>query len=401
METQYGNVPRIMWTVVARPNGSRKLVQFQFSEPKPTFGSRIVCENTYFLNSITPLLPMPISDRNSRVLCLGLVLLAPVLVGSAMGCRSLRRSQSNATLAEARKYSLRGAEALQSNKTDDAEALFTESLRRSPQDERAHWGMAEIQWQKGNHAVATRHMQEAARISGNNPELLVRLGEMNLEQGQIAQAQAQADLALNNNRQQAEAWQLRARIASDQGQLQEAMQFYHRSLMAQPDNPPVQLALAELYQRMNRPQRALATLERMSDLRSPESQSATAWLLKGQAMASLGQTNEAKVCLGQATQQAKCDDCQTFLQIAQLNAQLGQVAEARIYLGQVLSRQPAHPEALALQSHLQQHFQSTWQDGLITNTNPTIDTVPVSAPIVGPGPALIEDNPAPTLQTPK
>jgi tetratricopeptide (TPR) repeat protein len=244
-------------------------------------------------------------------------------------------------------------------------------------------------------------MQEAARISGNNPELLVRLGEMNLEQGQIAQAQAQADLALNNNRQQADAWQLRAKIASDQGQLQEAMQFYHRSLMAQTDNPPVQLALAELYQRMNRPQRALATLERMSDLRSPESQSATAWLLKGQAMASLGQTNEAKVCLVQATQQANCDDCQTFLQIAQLNAQLGQVAEARIYLGQVLSRQPAHPEALALQSHLQQHFQATWQDGLITNTTPTIDTVPVSAPIVSPGPALIEDNPAATLQTPK
>lgn len=344
---------------------------------------------------------MPITSRNSRSLYLGLVLLAPVSIGSALGCRSLGRSQSNAALADARKYSLRGAEALQSNKTEDAEALFTESLRRSPQDERAHWGMAEIQWQKGNHAVATKHMQQAASISGNNPELLVRLGEMNLQQGQIAQAQAQADLALNNNRQQADAWQLRGKIASEQGQLQEAMQFYHRALMAQPDNPPVQLALAELYQRMNRPQRALATLERMTDLRSPESQSASAWLLKGQAMASLGQANEAKLCLGQATLQADCNDCQTFLQIAQLNAQLGQVAEARIYLGQVLSRQPAHPEALALQSHLQQHFQATWQDGLITDTNPMIDTLPVSTPIVGGESTLIEDSSSAWLQTPK
>jgi tetratricopeptide (TPR) repeat protein len=257
---------------------------------------------------------------------------------------------------QARQFSLRGADALQMEKHEDAEALFAEALRRCPTDERAHWGMAEVQWSRGNSQTATYHMEEASRMSGNNPDLLVRLGEMHLQAGRWDDAQRQAELALSHHRHHAGAWQLRGRLCEQRQQWQEAIECYHRALMSQPNNPVVQVALAEIYQRQGRSQRALATLERMADLQSSQYEQASTSLLKGQALASLGQIEEAKKCLRDAASQADPDDFRLFLQIAQLHTEVGQWAEARASLGRSLSLQPQNPEALALQQTLDKNF---------------------------------------------
>ena len=102
-------------------------------------------------------------------------LMLTLLVLGSVGCRGLRRGQRDQGLNEARYFSLRGADALQVAKVEDAEALFAEALRRCPNDERAHWGMSEIHSQRGDCQAAAFHMQEAARMSGNNPDLLVKL----------------------------------------------------------------------------------------------------------------------------------------------------------------------------------------------------------------------------------
>ena len=277
----------------------------------------------------------------------------------------------DAGLRQARQFSLRGADALQMQKYDDAEALFAEALRRCPTDERAHWGMAEVQWRRGNCQTATHHMEEASRMSGNNPDLLVRLGEMHLQAGRLDDAQLQADLALSYHRQHAGAWQLRGHICEQRQQWQEAIQCYHRALMSQPNNPTVQVALAGLYQQQGRPQRALATLERMADLQSHEYHSASTWLLKGQALASLGQIEEAKKCLRDASFRADPVDFHLFLQMAQLQTEVGEWAEARANLGHSLSLKPEHPEALALQQKLDQKFALLTAASASTRTTPT------------------------------
>lgn len=256
-------------------------------------------------------------------------------------------------------------------KYEDAEALFAEALRRCPTDERAHWGMAEVQWKQGNTQTAAVHMEEASRMSGNNPDILVRLGEMHLQAGRLADASIQADLALSHNRQHAGAWQLRGHIFEQQQQSQQAIECYHRALMLQPNNPVVQVALASIYQQQGRPQRALATLERMADLQTEEYASASTWLLKGQALASLGQIEEAKKCLRDAALQADPKDFQLFLQMAQLQTEVGQWAEARASLGRSLSMQPENPEALALQQKLDQKFAMLTASSESTRTTPT------------------------------
>jgi Tfp pilus assembly protein PilF len=273
------------------------------------------------------------------------------------GCRSFRQQKhQQAELTTARQFSLRGADALQQQKYDVAEALFSESLRHSPTDERAHWGLAEVLYHRGDCQAAATHLQEASRTSGNNPDLLVRLGEMQMEEGKSEQAMVQADMALAVDWQHARAWELRGRVLESRSQWQEAQEAYHRSLMSQPNNPSVQIALAKIYQVSGRPQRALATLERMSDLQNPQYNAASTWALKGAALVSLGQFEESRVCLREASQRATNKDQQVFLQVAQLQAELGDLADARVNLGRVLSQDPNNPVALNVQQQLEQMF---------------------------------------------
>jgi tetratricopeptide (TPR) repeat protein len=126
--------------------------------------------------------------------------------------------------------------------------------------------------------------------------------------------------------------------------------------MSQPNNPSVQIALATIYQRSGRPQRALATLERMSDLQNPQFDSASTWALKGAALASLGQVDQSRLCMKEAAQRANNKDHKVFLQLAQLQAEMGDLADARVNLGRVLSQEPNNPQALTIQQQLEQKF---------------------------------------------
>lgn len=299
----------------------------------------------------------------------------------ATGCRSFPARNRELGMTEARQFSLRGADALQLNKFDDAEALFSEALRRCSTDERAHWGLAEVHAHKGNCQAAQLHLQEASRLSGNNPDMVVRLGEMHLAAGQVELAHKQAESALSVHRNHAGAWQLKGRICQEQQRWQEAVDCYHRSLMARPNSPEVQMSLAEIYLAMGRPQRALATLERMSDLQSSDYQQAGVYLQKGLALASLGQTDDAQECLREATSRASGSDYRLFLNVAKLQTDLGQIAEARFNLGRALSLQPSNDECLALQVRLDQQFASlvsTEQSaikGVMTGITPQPSTV--------------------------
>lgn len=273
-----------------------------------------------------------------------------------IGCRALRANRQNRELTAARQMSLRGAEALQQKKYADAESLFSEAIRQSPVDERAQSGYAEVLLQKGQVQAAAEHMKKAVETSGGNPDLVVRLGKMHFEQGQLASALEQADLALRNQRTHAGAWALKGDVLRQQRQLREALDCYHRSLIYQSDAPEVQIALAEIYCQIDRPQRALATLNNLADNHSPEQIPPRAWMLKGQALASLGEDAEAKRCLRLASQYAAESQSGLLLELASAQYCCGDLAEARLCLGRVLQHDPSNPSALRLQSQLDQSF---------------------------------------------
>lgn len=282
--------------------------------------------------------------------------LAVFIASTFQGCHSLRPGQHARELLTARQLSLRGADALQQQKWSDAESLFSEALRHSSSDDRAQSGFAEVLWQRQQAAEAIKHMALAAELSGGNPDYLVRLGQMYFEQNDFDRAAAQADAALRGHRHHVDAWTLKADVLRRQGEFDQAIEFYHRALIHRPDSPSAQIALAELYRATSRPQRALATLERLADRRSTDEVPPRAWLLKGQALADLGSYNEAVNCLREAARSTAKDQTPLLIELAQTQFQLGDIVDARICLGQALQRDPHNPHALALQKQLDQSF---------------------------------------------
>lgn len=294
--------------------------------------------------------------QSKRIVYLQRLVGVVICLNCLVGCRALRANRQTRELTAARHLSLRGAEALQQKKYGDAESLFSEAIRQSPADERAQAGYAEVLLQKGQVQAAAEHMTSAVEISGENPDLVVRLGQMHLEQGELNLALQQADLALRNQRTHADAWALKGDVLRKQNQLQAALDCYHRSLIYQSDAPQVQIALAEIYRQLGKPQRALATLNNLADHHSEEQIPPRAWLLKGQALADLGEDVEAQRCLRLATQYAGDSQCGLLLELATAQFDCGDLAEARLCLGRVLRQEPSNPSALQLQGQLDKSF---------------------------------------------
>jgi len=270
------------------------------------------------------------------------------------GCQSLRARRHTRELSVARQNSLRGQEKLQQNKFEEAEFLFTEALRRSSADERAQAGMAEVLWQRGAQEQALAHMTQAATLSGGNPDTFVRLGEMYLQQGLLDRALAQADLAVDHQRNHAGGWALRGKVLQQRQQFEESMACYHRALSSQPNLPEVQISLAEIYRGLGRPQRALATLDAMTDEQASGQANPRAWMLKGMALADMGEINLAQTCLKNAALCCSDVSSDVLLKVAQTQIETGDFAEARICLGRALQYDPHNPLALQLQVALQQ-----------------------------------------------
>lgn len=272
------------------------------------------------------------------------------------GCRTLGSKRQTRELAAARQYSLRGADHLQQHNYQEAGPLFSEALKHSSADERAHWGLAEVLWMRGERIPAIEHMARAAELSGHNPDLLVRLGEMHLSEGDLERSLEQADLVLARDRQHAKAWELKGQVLRQRDLLEESLDCYQRALIYQPKNPAARVALADIYHVLGRPQRALATLDQLADDQPTEQIPARAWLLKGQALASLGQDVEAKNCWRHAALCAEEQEAQLLLDLAQLQYTSGDLAEARICLGRALKNNPDDPHALQFRNTLDRSF---------------------------------------------
>ncbi len=251
-----------------------------------------------------------------------------------------------------RSLSLRGAEALQQRKFDDAESLFVDALRRCPNDERAQWGYAEVLWHNQDRKSAVDHMVQAVQLSGSNPDLLVRLGQMHLELGDYPRARENADAALRTRRTDPAAWALKADVHRCCGQTEEAISCYQRAMVYRPDWPEVQVTVAELYRLTNRPQRALATLDRMSDKRSETQVPPRSYLVRSQALADMGEREAAIMCLRTAAVRLAPDQSELLYEFATQQFALGDLVEARLCLGRVLQNDPNHSTAQQLQTEL-------------------------------------------------
>ena len=288
-----------------------------------------------------------LSGRHILPCCVALAMLAGL-----SGCGMFRcKTTSDETLAAARQLSLQGLEAEQQGRWDQAESMFAAACQQAPQDERAHCGYAEALWRRGAHDEAIGHMEQAVRLSGNDPERMIQLGEMYRVRGEPERAGEQAARAIAANSQLAGAWALRGRVLEAQGLRSDAMASFHRALSLEPRLPDVQLALARIYAHQNRPQQALAMLHTLSDSYPPGEIPVEVLVEQSLALRQLGRLHDAAVCLAQATTMPSAN-ADLFYELARTQALSGDVVSARLSLESALARDPQHALSLAMREEL-------------------------------------------------
>ena len=300
---------------------------------------------------------MPVLNRTTRTSTASrgfvLLLCGWLLISSLAGCRALRCSEpSDATLAAVRRQSLQALDAQQRGQWDQAEALFATAVEQCPADERARHGYAESLWQRGAQDEAVAHMEAAVRLSGNDPERLVQLGGMYLHRGELPKAAQQADRAIAANPQLAGAWALRGQTEQALGQREAALASFHRALSLRANDPQVQLAVADIYARQNRPQRALATLQTLSDTYPPGQVPAEVLIQEAYACRALGRHGDAAAKLAQSTERGNAS-AQLHFELAQSQLQAGDTSAARQSLQAALARDPHHAGSQKLAHELE------------------------------------------------
>ena len=275
---------------------------------------------------------------------------------TSLGCRSYAQRKSNSQLVAARQLSLRGADAMQRSREQDAEMLFSEALRNSPLDERAHWGYSTTLWKRGDRQRAIEHMREAVRLSGRNPDYTVRLGEMNLDMGDRKAARENALSVLSANRSHAEAWALLGDTHQSERDWPAASECYHRALLIRSDYSRVQLSVAEIDRLTGRPRRTLAALDRMTDLHTTASTDPEVLLIRGMALADLNRNEEAAETLAKASERMPSDRIEKQIQLVHAQHRIGELVPARMTLGRLLASNANNPEVTRLQSMLDLSF---------------------------------------------
>ena len=288
-----------------------------------------------------------------RLLCLPyLVCLTAAMLGSS-GCRAIRRFDESRQTIDARRYSQQGLKAIHEESWEVAERYFLNALEASDSDDRAHWGLAESLWQRGEQKAAIAHMEQAVRLSAGDPRSVQRLGRMYLEVGRLDDADQQSVAALEAERYSADVWTLRGDCLKARDKHDEALAAYHRALALQPDSPAAQVQAAEIYHVQGRYGRLLATLDRLRDGVGTHDVPVRADMLRGIAMRRLGRPADAQRCFAQAAQKSPNDPA-PYLQIAALSLELGNMEAARQSLATAINLDPSSAQGSGLMEQLNQ-----------------------------------------------
>ena len=291
-------------------------------------------------------------QATARRSCTTEVLLVTVGLLLTSGCSRLNKpDEQNAD--RARELSYRGLDAMQREDWSRAEHFFGEAVLRSPSDERAQAHYADTLWRRGATDKAISHMEKAVELSGSDSELIVQLGEMYLSTGRTALAAAQADEAIRANRQSAKAWALQGDVYAHQQNWPAALASYHRAIGLQEHMPPVQLAIAEIYDQTKRPRRSLATLQSLTD-QYPSGKTPTNVIYRhALALKSLGRYDDAVEMLADASQseQAHAD---LLYELSEAQFFLGDAANAHLSVLAALARDPNHVASHELKTAIEE-----------------------------------------------
>ncbi|MCA9107247.1 MAG: tetratricopeptide repeat protein [Planctomycetales bacterium] len=202
-----------------------------------------------------------VQPRHSTLLLVALALCGPTYCG----CKGLRRPSTLSQLAESREFIFEGQAQALDGDWDRAEELFRDAVEACPQDERAHSHLAESLWNQGQTDEALVAQQKAVEINPNEVRHRLELGDMYLAAGNPQGALVEAEAVLDIDRLSFAGWNLKGNALDALGRQRDALAAFQRSLAIDDSQNWVYARVAHLYEREQRPQRALATWQTLED----------------------------------------------------------------------------------------------------------------------------------------
>lgn len=268
------------------------------------------------------------------------------------GCAWMRTSLPDpGDLAAARRHTRDGVDAMQRGQWNQAGACFAQAVQASPHDDALRAQYAAALWHQGDALGAIAQMEAAVHLAEHDAPARVRLGEMHLAHGDLDAAYRQADLALALDRRLAAAWTLRGDVKRQQGQIQPALDDYHRAVSLPDHAPRVQLSIAELHHQLGRPQRALSTLHALAQQYPPDQVPPDLCYLQGLCYQSLRRYDDAAASFATAARR-EGPNVDLLYRLAESQFLAGRTADARLSLNEALHLVPGHAPSLALQPRL-------------------------------------------------
>jgi hypothetical protein len=119
-----------------------------------------------------------------------------------------------------------------------------------------------------------------------------------------------------------------------------------------PHYPQVQIALSDIYLRLQRPQRALATLDSLAEAYPPGAVPQTVLALRGISLKQLGRYGAAVDALTEATSGEHASG-ELLYELAEAQWLAGNAASAKVAVQAALAQSPNHHRALHLRDQIQ------------------------------------------------
>ena len=219
---------------------------------------------------------------------------AALAVASGAGCRLIPRSGPvPQEVADARRLCNEGLSAADRKDLLRAEGLLEQAVKNCPTDVDARRHYADVLWQRGERMAAVTQIAEALRLSPGDTSLCIDGGRMYMELGLLDDADRLSREAVRVAPRSEKAWRLHGQVALARGRPEEALADYHRALAIAPDDRELILDTAEIYRRLGRPQRALATLAILGESYPPNQTPPQVLALEGMAQEALDRPTDA------------------------------------------------------------------------------------------------------------
>lgn len=249
-----------------------------------------------------------------------------------------------------RELAQQGVEAMHREQWDSAQQRLAQAIKACPHDYHARSQYAEVMWQQGETQLAQEQLETAVELSGGDAQLLVRLGQLHLAQGNLSEADTYSQRAIASGTNLAKAWSLRGEVLTRGGRYDEALTCYLRAAGSEPCDLGIQLAIAEVYRHQGRPHRALSTLQAMRERWPAQQEPQQVLLLEGLALQALDRPHDAVDVLTLAASRGPANP-EVYFRLGEAALLAGNPAVAQEAARVTLQLAPGHEGAMNVLQH--------------------------------------------------